>query len=77
MAKSTEAPPDFTYDDIVDDNTKFKARIAHTNLKGVKHLTLEVDRPFRSTHELAAWLHANVVNLRSDLDNNKDLAWDR
>ena len=72
MAHATDTYPDLTYEDISDEYTKFEARISHSNVKGVKHLKLVVDRPFRSSDELSAWLHANVSRLRWDI-NNKDL----
>lgn len=65
-----------TYDEIREDNSKFEADISPTNLKGVKHLTLAVDRPFRSPDELARWLHACVSTLQSNLNEHKELPWD-
>ena len=72
MAQATQTDPELTYEDISDEYSKFEARISRSNVKGVKHLKLVVDRPFRSGDELSAWLHANVSRLRSDI-NNKDL----
>lgn len=69
MAQASETYPDLTYDDISDEYTRFEARISPTNVKGVKHLNLVVDRPFRSSDELSAWLHAYVARLGADIEN--------
>ena len=69
MAQATDTYPDLTYDDISDEYTRFEARISPTNVKGVKHLNLVVDWPFRSSDELSAWLHAYVARLGADIEN--------
>lgn len=72
MAQATEIRSDFGYEDISDEYSQFQADISPTNLKGVKHLKLVVDRPFRNGYELSMWLHACVSKLGQDVDN-KDL----
>lgn len=69
MAQATETYPDLTYDDISDEYSKFKADVWPTNIEGVKHLKLDIERPFRNTDELSAWLHAFVARLGADLED--------
>lgn len=72
MAQATDTHPGLTFDYISDEYTKFEARISHSNVKGIKHLKLVIDRPFRSSEELSSWLHAHITKLQSDIDG-KDL----
>lgn len=69
MTQATDTIPEFTYDDISDHYSKFKADIWPTNLKGVMHLKLDIERPFRSGDELSAWLHAFVAKLGQDIND--------
>ena len=69
MAQATDTHPDLTFEDISDEYSRFEARISPTNVEGVKHLNLVVDRPFRSSDELSAWLHAYVARLGADIEN--------
>ena len=68
MANATEEHPGLTFDYISEEYSRFEARISHSNVKGVKHLNLVIDRPFRSSEELSAWLHAHVTKLQTDID---------
>ena len=67
MAQATDSYPDLTYEDISDEHSKFKADVWPTNIEGVNLLKLDVERPFRDTDELSAWLHAYVAKLGTDL----------
>lgn len=67
MAKATEEGAELTYEDVRDENSKFQARVARTNIKGVRNLTLTVTRPFQNSEELADWLQSGVVRLEKDL----------
>ena len=69
MAQATDTHPDLTFEDISDEYSKFKADVWPTDIEGVNLLKLDVERPFRDTDELSAWLHAYVAKLGTDLKN--------
>ena len=76
MAQATDTYPDLKYEDISDEYSKFQADVSPTNIKGVRHLKLAVERPFRTTDELSAWLHAYVVRLGIDIERKSGYSSD-
>ena len=76
MDQATDTYPDLTYEDISDEYSKFKADVSPTNVKGVRHLKLVIERPFRTTDELSAWLHAYVARLEMDIERKSGYSGD-
>ena len=67
MAQATQTSPELTYEDVLDEYSKFQAKVSPTDIQGVHSLKIDVDRPFRDSRELAEWLHACVRRLERDI----------
>lgn len=76
MAQATKTYPDLTYEEVSDTYSKFKADVWPSNIDGVKYLKLDINRPFRNTDELRAWLNAMVAKLAQDLEDMAETADD-
>lgn len=61
MARETHLNSD------VEEVSRFAAHVSDTPEPGLRHVKVDVERTFRSSEELSAWLHTCVGNLTLDV----------
>ena len=66
MAQATQPLPESASNGNFEEVSRFAAHLSDTPEPGLRHVKVDVERTFRSSEELSAWLHACVSRLTWD-----------